>query len=135
MYTTAPLPIHFFFFPFFSFFFLVQAWDTPASLPPCLGRGHGAHGLKLKVMLQFNKSMNAIAFAKKAGEPIEVLRSSKGNLYFACGEVWGKVSKNWDTVPTSELMVSVCTDTETGDVFPMLHCAGERKSELLATIE
>lgn len=79
-------------------------------------------------MLQFTKSMNAVAFAKKAGEPIEVLRSSKGNLYFACGEVWGKVSKAWDTVPTSELMVSVCTDTETGEVFPMLHCPWERNN-------
>lgn len=79
-------------------------------------------------MLQFNKSMNAVAFAKKAGEPIEVLKSQKGNLYFTCGEVWGKVSNAWDSVPKEELMVSVCTDTETGEVFPMLHCPWERNN-------
>lgn len=79
--------------------------------------------------------MSASAFVKKAGQKIEILKSSKGNLYFTCGEVWGKVSKSWDSVPKKELMVSVCTDTETGDTFPLLHCQGERKSELLATIE
>lgn len=79
-------------------------------------------------MLQFNKSMNAQAFVKKAGEPIEILKSSKGNLYFTCGEVWGKVSNAWDSVPKEELMVSVCTDTETGEVFPMLHCPWERNN-------
>lgn len=78
--------------------------------------------------------MNAVKFANKMGEKIEVLKSKNGNLYFTCGEVWGKVSKSWDTVPKEELMVSVCTDTETGEVFPMLHCVGEKKSELLAII-
>ena len=79
-------------------------------------------------MLQFNKSMNAQEKEKKAGEPIEILKSSKGNLYFTCGEVWGKVSNAWDSVPKEELMVSVCTDTETGEVFPMLHCPWERNN-------
>ena len=79
--------------------------------------------------------MSIDTFVKKAGEKLEVLKSSQGNLYFACGEIWGKVSKEWNTVPMKELKVSMCTDTETGDIFPMLHLAGERKSELLATYE
>lgn len=78
--------------------------------------------------------MNAVKFANKMGEKIEVLKSKNGNLYFTCGEVWGKVSKQWETVKKDELQVSVCTDTETGETFPMLHCPGERKGELLATI-
>ena len=67
-------------------------------------------------------------FVKRAGEKLEVLKSSKGNLYFTCGDIWGKVAKDWESVPSEQLCISVCTDTETGDTFPMIHCPLERNS-------
>lgn len=79
-------------------------------------------------MLQFIKTMKVNDFVKRAGEKLEVLKSSKGNLYFTCGDIWGKVAKDWESVPSEQLCISVCTDTETGDTFPMIHCPLERNS-------
>lgn len=78
-------------------------------------------------MLQFLRTVNAIELAHGVGKKLEIRKySDDGTLFFTCGDIVGKVSNEWKSVPKNLLQVSVVVDTETGDTFPLLHCPWER---------